>query len=129
MLDFNLMPQHEIDRYIEMEKFKHEPFFKAGSFYFMIVINNEDRAVLAVKQLSKVSCEAHVRVHAEKKHQTITPRRFKKTLDFLNQQLGFKILFVFTHLKSMKKLCQRFKMNVLSENNEHYILRKEFDHG
>ena len=128
-MNFEPMPQSEIDRYIKMEKFEHEPFFKAGFFYFMIVINDENHAVLSVKQLSKFSCEAHVRVNAKKKYQTITSRRFKKTLDFLNQQLGFKILFVFTHLKSMKKLCQRFKMDLLSESNKNYILKKEFDHG
>ncbi len=107
---------------------KRSPTFyhKDGCFYALEIAKNTV-GLLGIKQLTQENAELELLIFTPYRHRVLTRGRLRYLLDMPFAQ-GFKRVIIGTELKSMQRLCKRFEMDFMCQNDGKSWFVKERGH-
>ena len=90
-------------------------------------LNQNKVGLLGIKKLTQENAELELLIFTPYRHKVLTKRRCAQMLLFPFTQ-GFKWVIIGTELKSMQRLCRRFEMDFMCQNDGKSWFVKERGH-
>lgn len=111
----------------EIVKQSAPSFYHKDGMFYVLNLDHHKVGLLGIKKLTQENAELELLIFTPYRHKVLTKRRCAQML-LLPLAQGYKRVIIGTELKSMQRLCKRFEMDFMCENDGKSWFVKERGH-